>query len=148
MHTNVKFTNFHSNIRWYDKVTEQILTMNTSPRNPLKKPLHKQHEAMLCWQRLVIYWLPVTANFLPMHSYTLVCHAFHILISNSDLPVDTNVTYLLLMFYRIKMINFYNFCKLWCNFLLALISNWHPTTFNAQIGNLIYLIYGKIDLTS
>ena len=53
---------------------------------------------IMYWQALVKYRLSITANLLPMYLYILAVHNFHILISIDNLPIATNVFYLLVMF--------------------------------------------------
>ena len=50
------------------------------------------------WQRLVKFWVPITADFLPMHLNILAGHNFEILISLNDLPIATYALFLLPMF--------------------------------------------------
>ena len=62
---------------------------------------------------MVKYWLPITANLLPMHLNILAGHNFQILLSTNDLPIVTNALFLLPMFCHDK--TNYLFLPIWTN---------------------------------
>ena len=47
---------------------------------------------------MVKYWLPITANHLPMDLNILAGHNFQIFLSTNDLPIVDNALLLLAMF--------------------------------------------------